>query len=380
MSKRLASLLAAVVLAAARPAIGQPPEPAGEPAFSFPGAVENPPSAAAAGTALAGLWLADEPFSNPAAPARLAISLSPQLLRMSRQDLRAGNRDFDESPAFFEGAGGAIGAPFGNIGLWLYAHQPVLRREDNAYSRGTGTDPTVEPAVLRNTSTVRETRAGLAVSVPAGPLRAGAAVEWSRRDDSYESIERSGSPNSGTRRLTFSGSAVGLQAGARMEWGDRWIAGAAVRLLPEMDLEGEQSFDLLSGDSVGIIRARRESGWEAGVSVRFRQSPAFSLIAGAGATSGPAWESLGVDPAVSGAWRAALEYHDPAEPWSVRFGLGLEKQEGVPEDRATVVGIGFGYDLDGILIDLGATRRGLHRDDAPTFYDDRVVVTLTIGL
>ena len=40
------------------------------------------------------------------------------------------------------------------------------------------------------------------------------AVEWTRRDDAYETIEQSGSPDAGTRRLELSGDGIGFQIGA----------------------------------------------------------------------------------------------------------------------------------------------------------------------
>ena len=61
------------------------------------------------------------------------------LQRMSRQDLRADNRQFDEQGAFIDFGGGWLSVPVGGLGLVAYAYQPVLRLEDNAYSRGVGT-------------------------------------------------------------------------------------------------------------------------------------------------------------------------------------------------------------------------------------------------
>src|SRR5262247_2136760 len=128
------------------PVQAQPPAPLDSTQFAFPGSFDQPASARAAGLALADSWLGDEPFYNPAvAPAR-RVDLSPVVLWVSRQDLRAANRNYDDSDLSFDLAGAAIGLPY--VPLWIYVHQPVLRFEDYTYTRGTGTDPSVPPAMI----------------------------------------------------------------------------------------------------------------------------------------------------------------------------------------------------------------------------------------
>src|SRR2546426_11760406 len=87
----------------------QPPDPINSTLVGFPGAASGPWSAASAGLALADRWLGDEPIGNPAAALPRAVSVSPLLLRSSRQDLRADNRRLDEQAAFFDAAGGWFG-------------------------------------------------------------------------------------------------------------------------------------------------------------------------------------------------------------------------------------------------------------------------------
>ena len=96
-------LLLALIVA---PVAAAPPEPIDPTLFPFPGAVVGPGSAASAGMALADRWLGDEPLSNPAVRLGREVVLSPALLHMSRQDLRADNRNFDETPVFLDASSG----------------------------------------------------------------------------------------------------------------------------------------------------------------------------------------------------------------------------------------------------------------------------------
>src|SRR6266508_5954036 len=105
---RLALALAAALIFAGgslAPAAAAPLDPE---LFAFPGSPVSPGSAAAAATALATRWLGEQPFDNPALEARRGVELSPAVLHVSRQDLRAANRNFDETTAFVDGAGGWI--------------------------------------------------------------------------------------------------------------------------------------------------------------------------------------------------------------------------------------------------------------------------------
>src|SRR5205085_8098761 len=132
----------ALLLAAAPARAGTPPDPV---LFAFPGAVQAPADAVDAGTALAALWLGERPSANPAFRGGRAVELSPAMVRMSRQDLRARNHNFDEQSAFIDAAGGWIGMPLGSVMAFAYASQPALRHEDNGFTRGRIPDPSVTP-------------------------------------------------------------------------------------------------------------------------------------------------------------------------------------------------------------------------------------------
>ena len=73
--------------------------------FPFPGYHVTPGSAVSAGVALADRWLGDEPFANPAMARPWTIALSPMILHVSRQDLRADHRGYEETSAYFDAAG-----------------------------------------------------------------------------------------------------------------------------------------------------------------------------------------------------------------------------------------------------------------------------------
>jgi hypothetical protein len=357
-------------------ACAQPPTPldmAGP--FAFPGALVGPPSAASAGTGLADLWLGDEPYGNPAAAPARQVTLSPTFLHASRQDLRAHNREFDESSGFFDAAGGSLSWPVNGLDLSLYAWQPVLRREDNAYTR---VAPEV-PATLETSSSSREVRAGLALSVPVRSFRLGLAAEWTRRSDSYDFSETSGSPASGVRHAEFSGDALGFQAGARCAPHPRVVVGAAVRYLPSLDLEGSSSEQLILGAASSTVVARRGSAWEGGVSTRVSVTGDFRVLAAVGARSAETWDGFGLVAGRAASWALGLDYHDAEVPWTARFGLGQDQQSGVPEPRAGQVSLGLGWKLEEVVLDAAVLRRSIERPGKPTAYDDRLVASATVS-
>jgi hypothetical protein len=363
------------------PALAQPPSPIQSTLFAFPGHVASPASARSAALALGDRWLADDPFANPAAVTASQITLSPALVRVSRQDLRAGNRNYDETPAFIDGAGLSAGTRWGDLGLSLYAYQSALRLEDNAFELGPGAP---QPAVITTHSELREARAGLAASHPLGPVRAGAGLEWTRRSDLYETTEASGGPESGSRHVDFDGGGFGAQLGVRFDHGDTALGGfsvgAAVRMLPALTLEGEQRFELAIGDSVAAISVDRDAGWEIGTSAAVWLSPAFRVIAGLGGHSEQAWEGFGVARGSGIEWSIGGEFHDARDPWTLRFGLGQSQQSDVPEPRAGVFGIGIGWVMEGTVLDFGAVRRSFKRLGEPTSYDDRFVASIGVRL
>jgi hypothetical protein len=372
-----AACLALAAWLAAGPAAAQPPTPIEPELFAFPGSFAAPASARSASLAMADRWLGDEPFENPAAPATNQLVISPALVRVSRQDLRAGNRSYDETPAFLDGAGLAGGMSTGAWGLWAYAHQSALRLEDNAFERG---PQATIPGVITSHNELRELRLGLAASHPVGPMRAGAGIEWSYRSDLYESSEASGSPDAGKRHVDFSGGAPGAQVGLRWARGDSTlgavVVGAALRYLPALTLDGEQRLELATGDSLAGIHVDRDAGWEGGVGAMLGINPAFRLFASVGGRSAQGWESFGVSPGQSFEWKLAGEFHDWRDPWTLRFGIGQEQQSGVPEPRAGALGIGIGWTFEGTVFDLGAVRRSFRRTGEPTSFDDRLLASV----
>ena len=375
----ITSCLAFLALSTAHDASALPAPVSG--LFSFPGSNPSPGSAVSAGLALADRWLGDEPFDNPAMARRRGVMVAPVLLRLSRQDLRAGNYAFDEQPAFIDAAGVRAALPVLGFEVAAYGHRFTLRQEDNAFARGELGGP-VEPAVIESRSRTLEQRAGLAVARRAGILTLGAAAEWSWRDDEYEVTEQSGSPLAGTRRIGFSGDFPGGQAGLRLELPETPLGaiqlGAAARYLPSARFEGEQeTVPLFAAPDTLDVDLERESGWEGGVSLVDRVTPALRVLVGAGGRTARAWRGSGFDVTSGRAWSSsvALEFHDTRDPWTARFGFGREGEEASATPQATVIGLGMGWQWGKLRADLGVVRRSLEAGDAPTSVDDRVVLS-----
>ena len=359
------------------PARAQLPVSMASDLYPFPGAHESPGSAVSAGLALADRWLGEEPFANPAASRRYVLTLTPAILHVSRQDLRADNRRYEETAAFFDAAGGWFGMERGRIGLALYAYQPVLRVEDNAFVRGPAL---VSAGSVKSNSEAREVRGGLALSYGSSRIRAGVAGEWSRRSDHYERNEQTGGPSSGTYTADFSGSAAGGQAGVRWSVGEgpgATTVGASIRYVAELEVKGEETIAILTGTTTNPISARRQSGWEAGFSASYVVNDAFRALFAAGTRSAQEWENFGVTRGDGAEWKLAGEFHDRRDPWTVRFGLGQEQETGVAESRAGVVGLGLGMQFETTWIDLGIVHRSFKRTDHPASSDDRILFGLT---
>jgi hypothetical protein len=371
-----------VVVLASAPVQAQPPAPLDSTQFAFPGSFDKPASARAAGLAMADSWLGDEPFYNPAvAPAR-RVDLSPVVMWVSRQDLRAANRNYDDSNVSFDLAGAALALPY--LPVWIYVHQPVLRFEDYTYTRGTGTDPSVPPATISGQSDTREGRVGVAGSLGLGRMRAGAAVEWIRRQDRYFIRERSGAPDQGDRELTFDGNAVGGTFGLRYASADtgahRLVVGAAVRYLPTLPVEGEQviTLYLIEGYSTSVS-AERESGWEGGLTIRYDPVADLAVMASGSQRTKQEWTGFDLVSGAASSWRVAMEYHDDRDPWTARLGLGQDHQDDVPERNAGVLGVGLGWELQGVVLDVGVLHRSIERENAPRSYEDGLIATVHVG-
>ena len=384
LTRTLVGLLAGALALAtsARPVAADTPAPLASSPFTFPGSTTNPASGVSAGLVLADRWLGDDPFSNPASDLGLGGAISGTMLHVSRQDLRAGNRNFDETPAFFDGAGLAVGLPArGALRFALYGFQPVLRREAHAYSRGrVAPDPGAPPGTIQTTASARELRAGGAASMARGALRVGVGLEWTRRQDAYELTETSGDPASGTTRLELAGHGVGFQIGARLDRGDSSVGGISVgvgiRRLPTLAVDAPLSQALLSGASDTTLQAEREPGWEVGSSARINLSPSFRALAAVGGRTAQQWEGFDLTAGRAWEWKLAAEYHDERDPWTLRFGLGQERQADAPEPRADVLGLGYGWRFAWGTVDAGLTHRSIDRVTGPRTFEDRIVLTV----
>jgi hypothetical protein len=361
------------------PAHAVPPSPINGLLFGFPGFSTAPGSARSASLAGSDRWLGDEPYDNPAGAGRRALTLTPVLQRVSRQDLRAENREYDETSGFLDILGGWASVMSGTWSVSIYLNEPLLRHEKFAYTRGVNS---VQPATIVGRSSARELRGGLSVSRDFGALRFGLAGEWSRREDTYETTETSGAPESGFSHADFSGSGVGGQAGARwaggLPWGEPLVVGVGLRFVPAMDFDGMQDLQLLVGDSTAAFSVKRGSAWEGGLSARIPAGPAFNVTASAGGRTAQDWDGFGVTDGAMATWRVGGEFHDVRDAWTLRFGIGQEQQTDVPESRAGVLGLGIGWDFEGTLLDFAVHRRTLERAGEPTSYEDRLVGSVIV--
>ena len=375
--------LGAVLVLAATPVRASGPD---RTLFAFPGSLAIPAGAASAGVALADRWLGDQPFDNPAFSARRGVELSPALVDISRQDLRAANRNYVETGAYVDAAGGWASMPLGRATLFAYGSQPVLNLDENSFNRGTATvDPANPPARIRSQGDAREIRAGAGLSWGDSTLRLGAAGEWTRRDDRYVVDETSGSPLAGTLTTTFSGDAVGLQVGARIRRGlsgpHPLTVGLGVRFLPALTLPARDLFlprGPVAPDTTDYA-IDRGSSWEGGLSARYGVGETFAMVAAVGAHGEQSWSGIGAVAGTGALWSLAGVFHDPETPWTLRFGFGQERQQHTVVTGADLVGLGLGWQLEGMQLDLGALRRGIRRDGRPTSYDDRVIASLGIA-
>ena len=373
--------LAAVMLTCGPALAIAQPAPVQPALFPFPSATLGPADAASAALGFADRWLGDEPFDNPAAAPRRGARVTPQLAFLSRQDIHANNRDIDQGGPSIDFAGARVSAPLGAVSFSLYAWQPVFRVDNVGFTVGRTVPVAGSPAAVSIDGSVRELRAGLAVSVPALGGRIGVGGEYVDRSDRYERREVSGSPDAGTEVAEFSGSAFGATAGARWEhdpdamWG--WSAGAAARWNAELEVTGSAVADRLSGDSEAAVAATRAAGFEGGAGLRMTVGRGARVLASAGGGAARAWDGFAnVDPGATFEWRLGADLRDPEAPWVVRFGVGQENQPGTPEPRAGHVSAGFGWTEDDFTIDVGVVRRTIDRPGQPRSHDDRAVVSV----
>ena len=370
-------LCAAVLLATASAAGAQLPEPLDAAwLYPFPGTVPGPASPVSAGLGLSDRWLGDEPFDNPAAAPARSIMVAPVFQRVKRQDLPAAY-DYDEIEGYLDLAGGWLSLPVRGFGVTLYAFEPVLRLEDAAFTTREDPNQVLIPRTFTATSSARELRTGLALSHAWRGARFGAAVEWTRREDSYDFNEVQGTPQPGLSRVDFAGDGIGFQAGARVPVASAVVLGGALRYVPVLDLSGRQTIE--ADDLAQSVSATRDAGWDGGVSARWTVSDAFRVLASLGGRTAQAWDGFGVSAGRAVGWSAGFEYEEPEQPWTFRFGLGQEQQVGTPEPRAGAYALGLGWKADALRLDLGVLRRSCERAGKASSYDDRAVAGVTVG-
>jgi hypothetical protein len=376
--RRVAAPVLAALVLAARVAGAAPPSPLNIAGLtSFPGAVVHPSSPASAGCALADRWLGEEPFDNPAAAPASGVMLSPALVRLRRQDLAARYTGYDQTPAFVDGAGARLVARVRGVGLALYADQPVLRREDAVFV----TSSSAIPGSYASTIECRETRTGVALSLPWRSLRAGAALEWTRRDDSFDLGETSGDPLAGTRHLEHAGRATGWQVGVRDTLGPRVALGAALRRIPALALTGRRTRVATYDAALDVnepVRCARTAAWEGGVSARVTVAPTVHALVGAGARGAQEWRDYGLVAGPAFTWSLGVAWSDPEEPVTVRAGFGQEQQRGVPEPRAGLYGLGLGWTSGSLRLEAAVLHRSLRGPGGSTLPDDRVLAGVAV--
>jgi hypothetical protein len=370
-------LCAAVLLATATDAGAQLPSPLDLSQFyAFPGAYPGPASAVSAGLGLSDRWLGDEPFDNPAAAQPRGVMVAPEFQRVKRQDL-LGRYNYDEIEGYVDVAGGWLSLPVRGVGIALYAFQPVLRSEDATFVTREDPDQILIPHTFTATSSAREWRAGIALSHAWRGARFGAAVERTQRDDAYDYNEIQGAPLTGVSHVDFSGDGIGFQVGARVPVAAAVVLGGAVRYVPSLDLSGQQTTPALA--VVQPVSASREAGWEGGLSARWAVSQAFRVFASLSGRSAQAWDGFGVSAGRAVGCSAGFEYEEPAQPWTFRFGVGQDQQDGVPEPHAGAFALGVGWKAESLRLDLGVQRRSLARVGKPASYDDRAIAGVTVG-
>ncbi|MFN8586361.1 MAG: hypothetical protein U0704_01060 [Candidatus Eisenbacteria bacterium] len=373
--------LAAACLFAASPAFADLPAPLSATRFAFPGSVSTPASAVSAGLALADRWVSADVANNPAAPAARGVVLSPQLVRISRQDLSSQNREYEQVDLNPDFAGAQLSVPMRGLLVSLYVVQPQLRTEQESFVLGR-TGSSGPSGSVKYDGSLRETRGGLAVSRGAA-LRWGAAVEMTRRDDRYQVLETSGSPDAGTSDLTMTGSTFGGAVGVRWERTPEqrggWVLGAGVHVVPALSLDLTRSSDLNSGSSRSTGTAERGGTFEAGGSARWTLSPESGLFGSFTQRSAEKWDDFGVQAGAAQSWGLGVDFRDPETSWGARLGYGQDLQPGTPEPRANALGAGFTWYSGETTLDFGALHRSVHRAGLPTLSDDRLVVSVRVA-
>jgi hypothetical protein len=124
------------------------------------------------------------------------------------------------------------------------------------------------------------------------------------------------------------------------------------------------------------LSVEREAGWEFGTSARYAASPAFRVLASLGGRTAQSWQGFNIAAGRAWEWRAAIEYHDARDPWTLRMGFGQQHQDDVPQPRADDLAIGFGWHFAHVTTDLGLVHRTVVRESQPHSFEDRIALTV----
>src|SRR5262249_4791827 len=177
MRMRFTLLVLVLIAMAGRSAEAQPFALIDPKLFAFLGSSEDPPTAATAGMAIADQWLADEPFYNPATSGARRVIIAPTVFRVSRQDLRAENRNFEDNAVFFALSGAAVRLPY--VPVCISVNQRALQAVRPCRSGSMGTSRRCASGIMPSTAAQRPippcspprsvVRATRARAVPASP-------------------------------------------------------------------------------------------------------------------------------------------------------------------------------------------------------------------
>ncbi len=378
--RRILPLAAACLLSSA-PALANPPAPLSAARFAFPGSVLTPASAVSAGLALADRWVNADAAVNPAAVATRGVTLSPQLARVSRQDLSSQNREYEQVDLNPDFAGAQLSLPVRGGLVSLYVSQPQLRLEQESFVLGR--NGSVGPsAVLKYDAATRETRGGIAFA-HGEALRWGVAAELTSRDDRYQVLETSGSPDAGLTDLGMSGTAWGGALGLRWERGvperGGLVLGGGVHVVAPLSVDVTQSAELASGSARSESTVERGASWEAGASARWTLSPESGVYGSLTRRSAERWEAWGVEASAGQSWGLGIDFRDPETAWGARLGVGQDVQPGTPEPRANALGAGFTWYSGETTLDFGALHRSIERPGMPKMTDDRLVLSVRVA-
>ena len=214
-------------------------------------------------------------------------------------------------------------------------------------------------------------------------MRWGVAAEFTSRDDRYQVLETSGSPDAGLSDLTMSGTAWGGAAGVRWERGagqpGGLVVGGGVHVVGALAVDGTRSADLASGSTRADFTAERGATYEVGAGARWTLSPESGVYGSLTQRSAEKWEAFGVEARAGQSWGLGIDFRDPETSWGARLGVGQDLQPGTPEPRANALGAGFTWYSGETTLDFGALHRAVHRSGAPTCSDDRLVLSVRVS-